>query len=39
MKKISREYEVPISVCWDIWKIKTTMKMKQVLAEIDRKFD
>lgn len=39
IKRISRAYEVPRTVCWDIWKIKTIMKMKEILKDLDKKFD
>lgn len=35
MKQISNIYDTPVTVCWDIWKIKTKKTFERILSELD----
>lgn len=38
MKKLCEEYDVPITIGWDMWKILTSEKMKEVLTSINQRY-
>ncbi len=39
MKELCEKYDVPLTIGWDMWKIITTQKMKEVITTIDQRYE